>query len=858
MATSFGEIYVGDACITVGQSGSLQQVIYPVTGGYKLGWINSNYSPTPAPISYKDEEKNIGPVASGAFSGKTIIATALNDVDLGYDGSIQRKISKFDICIITNVDSSTALCTVEYPVNATDATNCSTTRTVSNISLNNFINYNGSAQAETTTIPEQLTAYPTYDMVNTVGSNTTNWWLDPGDTYTTINKIDGKSEVLYYCSQGRHAGKWKLGWVWLDYYSLDLNGYIDGALVGDLQKYGYADIYINGILRTKYANDFYSANGTFPRGSTYEIKNIAAYDGHTYNGVYSGSLKGTLTGNASCALNFTKDAATLYDIYVSQKPTKLEYLEGSTLNTSGLIVTATYSDGSTSDVTSSCTFSGFESNVPGVQTIDVKYQGKTASFTVKVEGKSPTTLSIESMPNKLKYRVGEEFSWEGLSVKASYNNGTSANVNNYDVIADDHLTDSTGIKTIIVAYCYNDIDVSTSFDIKVVEGKTPKITTDGIKTIAGELFSVPIKLSDNPGIASLKIKVAYDSNLITLNSVKYNTDMGGNAQEPQKLTSPVTLNWFNGATNYNGDCVFATLTFTALDSITESKTTSFTITYNDNDIYNIDEDNLGLTLDLGEIEIDPAIESLITYNANGGSKEPASQTKKYKQDIKLSDVIPEREEYTFLGWAVSSDETTPVYQPGDVYSDDHDLVLYAVWEKVSHVHDYHAVITDPTCTEKGYTTYTCSCGDSYVGNYTSELGHDYDAWMSVSDTQHRGVCKHDSSHVLVENHVWNDGVVTTEATCTEKGVMTYTCSICGDTYNVDIPVKGHSYGIWIPNDNGSHTRICENNKNHKETANCEYEYKVVTAATYTKEGTGSFTCKYCGVSGNLFSRNPGN
>ena len=43
----------------------------------------------------------------------------------------------------------------------------------------------------------------------------------------------------------------------------------------------------------------------------------------------------------------------------------------------------------------------------------------------------------------------------------------------------------------------------------------------------------------------------------------------------------------------------------------------------------------------------------------------------------------------------------------------------------THTHNYNAVVTAPTCTEKGYTTHTCSCGDSYVDSYTNALGHDY-------------------------------------------------------------------------------------------------------------------------------------
>ena len=44
----------------------------------------------------------------------------------------------------------------------------------------------------------------------------------------------------------------------------------------------------------------------------------------------------------------------------------------------------------------------------------------------------------------------------------------------------------------------------------------------------------------------------------------------------------------------------------------------------------------------------------------------------------------------------------------------------------NHTHDYKATVTEPTCTERGYTTYTCSvCGDSYKGSYVDPLGHDY-------------------------------------------------------------------------------------------------------------------------------------
>ena len=42
-----------------------------------------------------------------------------------------------------------------------------------------------------------------------------------------------------------------------------------------------------------------------------------------------------------------------------------------------------------------------------------------------------------------------------------------------------------------------------------------------------------------------------------------------------------------------------------------------------------------------------------------------------------------------------------------------------------HEHEYTTSVKEPTCTEQGYTTYTCSCGDNYIDNYVDEIEHDY-------------------------------------------------------------------------------------------------------------------------------------
>ena len=70
----------------------------------------------------------------------------------------------------------------------------------------------------------------------------------------------------------------------------------------------------------------------------------------------------------------------------------------------------------------------------------------------------------------------------------------------------------------------------------------------------------------------------------------------------------------------------------------------------------------------------------VSYNANGGSGAPASQTKTTNNNLTLSSVKPTRVGYTFQGWGTSSSATTATYQPGETYSDNKSITLYAVWK----------------------------------------------------------------------------------------------------------------------------------------------------------------------------------
>ena len=458
LTEKLGEVWTTDRCVVVGQTDSNYQVIYPLSGGgYKLGWVSKSSTPDPVPIH--DQVNIPGPVAAGIFDGKAVVVMAPTDIVF----NSKEWISAGDICILTEINPSTGYCDVTYPSGGDDVFTSNWKE--KSVAITYFIEYQPNFSLQKVTADQTYTVYPTSSM-QTYGRT---WYLDPGDEYYTVARAsNGATQVLYYCTRGAHAGYWKLGWVDLPYYSLDLNGWLDGASAGDLGTYGAADVYVNGNKLAQYARDFYSANGTFPRGSSYEIKNIVASPGYTYNGVHSGSTSGTLLGNVSVYLDFSKNPVTLSDIWVTQQPSKLEYLEGQNLDTAGLKVEAVFSDGTTSNVTSQCSVSGYDS-APGVKTVMVTYGGKSTAFTVVVKSKTPTGLVVSSNPTKTRYRIGEELNLDGLKVMASYDNGTSEIVDEYEIMIDEGITSSAGTKAITVLYDYNNVDVEAYFEIVVVQ-----------------------------------------------------------------------------------------------------------------------------------------------------------------------------------------------------------------------------------------------------------------------------------------------------------------------------------------------------------------------------------------------------
>ena len=142
-----------------------------------------------------------------------------------------------------------------------------------------------------------------------------------------------------------------------------------------------------------------------------------------------------------------------------------------------------------------------------------------------------------------------------------------------------------------------------------------------------------------------------------------------------------------------------------------------------------------------------------------------------------------------------------------------------------HVHSYESVVTAPTCTAEGYTTYTCSCGDTYTADKVAALGHTYTSVVTAPTCTAEGYTTYTCScgdtytadKVEAPGHTYTS--VVTAPTCTAEGYTTYTCSACGDSYTADkVEALSHTYT------------------------------SVVTAPTCTAEGYTTYTCSACGDS----------
>lgn len=237
---------------------------------------------------------------------------------------------------------------------------------------------------------------------------------------------------------------------------------------------------------------------------------------------------------------------------------------------------------------------------------------------------------------------------------------------------------------------------------------------------------------------------------------------------------------------------------------------------------------------------------------------------------------------SFVGWYTDEDYTKRV-EKLTINNTTDNMILYAKWSD-SHTHSWDSgvVTKQPTCTEAGTKTYTCtSCGKTKTteiaatGHQHTEIRNKKEATCKAEGYTGDTYCtdcetKVSSGQAIPKtDHTWDNGKVTTEATCEHTGVRTYTCSVCGETKEEETPKTDHTY------DDGTVTKkptcietgiktytctVCQKTKTEEipATGHQHTEIRNKKEATCTETGyTGDTYCKDCGTklsSGEVISK----
>ncbi|MBQ3214579.1 MAG: hypothetical protein IJB11_00515, partial [Oscillospiraceae bacterium] len=176
-------------------------------------------------------------------------------------------------------------------------------------------------------------------------------------------------------------------------------------------------------------------------------------------------------------------------------------------------------------------------------------------------------------------------------------------------------------------------------------------------------------------------------------------------------------------------------------------------------------------------------------------------------------------------------------------------------------HSYNAVVTAPTCTTDGYTTYTCTdCGHSYIDDMVTATGHSYTADVTAPGCASAGYTTYTCADcgdtykgdtVPATGHSYIS--VVTKPTCTTEGYTTYTCSACGNSYQGNtVAATGHTYTSKVTaptcTSSGYTTNTCacghSYTSNQQSALGHNYTAKV-TKPTCTDAGFTTYSCSRC-------------
>lgn len=210
-------------------------------------------------------------------------------------------------------------------------------------------------------------------------------------------------------------------------------------------------------------------------------------------------------GGKSTNFEVTVKEIGVKSVKIKTYPKKLVYYVGEYLNTDGLLLEVTYSEGSIKEINSGYSINNRLLGVVGEKTIIINYKDKTCSFKVNVKEEKTTSIKIYELPKKINYFVGDKFNSSGLKLAVYKDSGYQDVISSgFNVSLDNnHIFENKGIVNVNVSYgSYN-----TSFNVNVydVVDQVLSLTSrpNKINYVVGEKFDstgIILELVNGDGI----------------------------------------------------------------------------------------------------------------------------------------------------------------------------------------------------------------------------------------------------------------------------------------------------------------------------------------------------------------------
>ena len=427
--------------------------------------------------------------------------------------------------------------------------------------------------------------------------------------------------------------------------------------------------------------------------------------------------------------------------------------------------------------------------------------------------------------------------------------------------------------------------------------ETPTFSVSDAEGSVGEQITLSIDIASNPGVIAVGLQIGYDSSILELKSAVIkdfaDTSFGPTTGNPFNISWEDVLNPNN---TQNG--TIAELTFLIKQGVALGDY-AVTVSYVEDNVFNADFDNVYFATKNGKVTVaeqSVAVTGVTldeTISVNIGEKKipaytvnPDNATDKTVSFITSDPSVASVNETTGEITGVKKGLATITIITTDGGFTDTCVVT------VSCAHTSKTQITEKasTCTKKGWDTYSqCDiCGQQFDETdneideipyraliahtqsepvreneiaATCETAGNYDevVYCTVCHTE----ISREMKTILPLEHDWNEGTVTTPATCTTDGVKTFTCKHdASHTYTKVIPAAGHSPAEAVKENEVAAT--CETAGSYEEVVYCSVCHaelsretinilaaghdwdkgKVTMAATCTTDGVRTYTCKH--------------